>query len=1773
MSRVALCVMSSGLVLALGCGGSEDRPSGPAGRLAIEVAPLTLDGVIDAEYTVTVRNGPGGSGEVVWERRVTSAQFGDGAGSLSYVGPCDAATGVNTVTLQLHDLWDAGGEIDPGTYQNPTPLEREAVCVANADVTVTFDMTIVRESNQGFFDVAVDFEDVFCSAKLDCEDDQGGDLDLLHRPGGGPRDMTAVFAFACTGTLAAGETVMYMDDLRIACSGLARDVLIDPTGLGNIDTNASPSENADGYLFGAAVYRGAEALAGKAYWNVNLGLDAEAFTRAGDCTLRARATASSELWLPEHDGFPLPPASVYPVIHWDVPLSSSIARVCGQHAVNAGDGAVSTVYEGYLPVDVNAFTWAAETVYLRNRYRPSTGEAIRAGGDLCNPPCVSGRCVGVDQCDCDTGWQGGVCDEPVCTDDCNAGTCTAPGICDCAATGYAGERCETNIDECASGGHDCHADATCTDTPGSWDCVCNSGYSGDGVTCADVDECLTDNGGCDANATCTNTAGSRTCACNSGYSGDGVTCTDVDECLTDNGGCDANATCTNTAGSRTCACNAGYSGDGVTCADVDECLTDNGGCDADATCTNTAGSRTCACNSGYSGDGVNCADVNECLTDNGGCDANATCTNTAGSRTCACNSGYSGDGVNCADVNECLTNNGGCDANATCTNTAGSRTCACNSGYSGDGVSCADVNECLTNNGGCDANATCTNTVGSRTCACNSGYSGDGVTCADVNECLTNNGGCDTNATCTNTAGSRTCACNSGYSGDGVTCADVNECVTNNGGCDTNATCTNTAGSRTCACNSGYSGDGVSCADVNECLTNNGGCDANATCTNTVGSRTCACNSGYSGDGVSCADVNECLTNNGGCDANATCTNTVGSRTCACNSGYSGDGVSCADVNECLTNNGGCAHSCHNTSGGYSCSCNSGYVLAGDGHACNDIDECLTGNGGCDANALCTNTPGSRTCACNAGFVGDGSTCVACQPAHPLASTRAWLPEAIETIASYPTRTFGEVSLGVGVRGQGLVFDGADDYIEVIDSDPLYPTGALSIEAWVKTSAAGVEQVVASKYECGDDCVGSVSNSRFMLRVDPTGKVTFNVRDSLGVEDLVTGATTVTDGVFHHVVGVRDVTGSTLRVYVDGVLDGSAGINGTAGLADDDGGVDNLIVGAISDHADGRVSFFHGTIDELALHHEALTPTQVATRYASAVPSCACPVGYEPDGAGGCADIDECSVGAAGCSPHGACTNTTGSYTCECPVSSGYFGDGFFCGPPYTSCLDALEAGETTDGLQWFDEGPGMLVWCDQTTDGGGWMLMAKFSQHISIDNLDQATYDAYFGSSHVNGYKTWIQGEAQGTPLSPDPRYDGFVVESHDWSNFPGISVGNQGIVELRQQFFKRSREQEFDVTFESKGGTVDHAALPQNDIVNKWFRAWWLGGRRVLKDDTGITWDTANDWFRFWLPIDGSGDSWASDNFITGCAGFSLDPFACGIVTPANRRYGNAGIIGSYADYQDPAAAWAPHLNAAATSDIVYVHQAHTQYGESGDPMTLLYWLREKRCATHSDCAGGGCMNGYCQGYERSCKRILQFFNPSAPDGIYTIDISEQALGHPLKPPMEVYCDMTNGGWTRLYRDDFETGVPTGWLENRTTECGGDTILGGYFNESSATTVNAKAYPSLSFPAEQIKLNMDFVKLDSWDGETVDIKLAYQSGYSESFCHCHQGCGGVCGGAALCGAGSAEDQRISVQGIPQFFGSNGNADYDVRVETTLDQENSDESFGVDNVEIWAID
>ncbi|TNF33196.1 MAG: hypothetical protein EP329_08600, partial [Deltaproteobacteria bacterium] len=46
-----------------GCGQGE--PPAPRGQLAVAVAPLSLPGITDADYTLTVHNGAGGAGDVV----------------------------------------------------------------------------------------------------------------------------------------------------------------------------------------------------------------------------------------------------------------------------------------------------------------------------------------------------------------------------------------------------------------------------------------------------------------------------------------------------------------------------------------------------------------------------------------------------------------------------------------------------------------------------------------------------------------------------------------------------------------------------------------------------------------------------------------------------------------------------------------------------------------------------------------------------------------------------------------------------------------------------------------------------------------------------------------------------------------------------------------------------------------------------------------------------------------------------------------------------------------------------------------------------------------------------------------------------------------------------------------------------------------------------------------------------------------------------------------------------------------------------------------------------------------------------------------------------------------------------------------------------------------------------------------------------------------------------------------------------------------------------
>ena len=253
-----------------------------------------------------------------------------------------------------------------------------------------------------------------------------------------------------------------------------------------------------------------------------------------------------------------------------------------------------------------------------------------------------------------------------------------------------------DIDECAEGLHYCSAHATCRNTIGSYECICNPGYRGDGRVCYDIDECADGTHGCSQYATCYNVPGSYNCVCNQGFIGDGRTCNDIDECALGTDDCSEFAECRNTPGRYECKCRKGYEGNGRQCTPVNVCAQGQHNCHYQAIClVRPDGGFECRCREGFYGDGVtSCEDVNECELNTHNCPAHSLCVNTIGSYQCNCIHGFEkkSDGT-CVDVNECLRNTYYCPQHSTCFNTVGGYECKCHEGYKFVNGICESIND------------------------------------------------------------------------------------------------------------------------------------------------------------------------------------------------------------------------------------------------------------------------------------------------------------------------------------------------------------------------------------------------------------------------------------------------------------------------------------------------------------------------------------------------------------------------------------------------------------------------------------------------------------------------------------------------------------------------------------------------------------------------------------------------------------------------------------------------------------------------------------------------------------------------------------------------------------------------------------------------------------------------------------------------------------------------------------------------------------------------
>jgi len=267
-------------------GGPATRGQDEAG-LAIAVAPLQYPSLAFACFDLAVANESGATVDALGDPErsflegdratICSDRYGNGpGGDVGLTVPCDASNDPNddgrathTVTLWIDGLYspDGDGYVDTGDYRNPCAFgcSLAADCRANADVPVAFNITMLRRAEQGFFDLAVRFDDVYCSAKADsCVAATGAPIEQLYNESGLSEVRTAVFAHACTASPRLGgpttptdpspnpTTDLHVSKVTVACErfdgeawGAFATYELDLTkGPGNV-RDLAPREGAD----------------------------------------------------------------------------------------------------------------------------------------------------------------------------------------------------------------------------------------------------------------------------------------------------------------------------------------------------------------------------------------------------------------------------------------------------------------------------------------------------------------------------------------------------------------------------------------------------------------------------------------------------------------------------------------------------------------------------------------------------------------------------------------------------------------------------------------------------------------------------------------------------------------------------------------------------------------------------------------------------------------------------------------------------------------------------------------------------------------------------------------------------------------------------------------------------------------------------------------------------------------------------------------------------------------------------------------------------------------------------------------------------------------------------------------------------------------------------------------------------------------------------------------------------------------------------------------
>lgn len=230
----------------------------------------------------------------------------------------------------------------------------------------------------------------------------------------------------------------------------------------------------------------------------------------------------------------------------------------------------------------------------------------------------------------------------------------------------------------------------------------------------------------------------------------------------------------------------------------------------------------------------------------------------------------------------------------------------------------------------------------------------------------------------------------------------------------------------------------------------------------------------------------------------------------------------------------------------------------------------------------------------------DASTCAA-TPANLAARWRGESNTNDDSGNAYNGTAIGSLAYAPGKHGMAFLMNGSTTEVQVNDGDALWPAASVSVEAWVKTATAPGQLVM--KYQCAGSCPTN-SYAYYSLRIDDNGNPVFELRsDATANGNNVTDTVHhVSDGNWHYLVGVRDVPGSQLLLYVDGAVAGTMTLpaENLGAMTNTDSETDYVTLGAGTIGGTSTITApLSGALDDVAIYKSALTPAQVAAIYAA----------------------------------------------------------------------------------------------------------------------------------------------------------------------------------------------------------------------------------------------------------------------------------------------------------------------------------------------------------------------------------------------------------------------------------------------------------------------------------------------------------------------------------------------------------------------------------------------